>query len=169
MRRTLLLNTDYRPIAAVSGHKAITLVLVGKAEVIEEYSEVCHSQHFDMPVPSIIRLRYHVKVPYRTVIRLTKKGLLARDKGRCAYCSNKATTIDHIRPRSRGGKHTWQNVVACCKACNQTKGNRQLSELNWQLRIKPFAPTGIRAVAGLLNPEQAWLPYIQSIEEALAS
>lgn len=170
MQRTLLLNANYEPIAAITARKAVSLLIGQKVETIEEYdNEIYRAQFISVKAPSVVRLRYYVRVPYRTTLRITKKGVMIRDQHRCAYCSHRATTIDHIRPRSRGGKHTWQNVVACCKHCNQVKGNKQLSELQWHLRTKPFAPTGVRAVAGLLNPEPAWLPYIKSMEAALAS
>lgn len=113
-----------------------------------------------MPIPEVIRLNRYVKVPYKKKIPVTNKGVLKRDNHTCGYCGKKATTIDHIRPRSKGGKHTWLNVVAACVKCNSKKSDIQLSELGWTLNIKPFEPEGDSwLVYGLQNNEK-WKAYI---------
>jgi 5-methylcytosine-specific restriction endonuclease McrA len=165
MRRTLLLNNTYEPLAVVSLTRAVSLVVAGKADVLAAGEGEFRSEHTSVPVPEVIRLRYYVKVPYRTKLRLTRHALMARDDHKCGYCGHKATTIDHIRPRSKGGKHVWENVVACCRPCNQKKGNKQLSELSgWKLRSKPYAPKGIRwVIIGIGTLEPAWEEWLRDV------
>jgi len=163
MRRTLLLNNTYEPLAVVSLTRAVSLVVAGKADVLSAGEGEFRSANTSVPVPEVIRLRYYVKVPYRTRLRLSRQALMARDNHKCGYCGQKATTIDHIRPRSKGGLHEWKNVVACCRPCNQKKGDKQLSELpNFKLRIKPYSPTGIRwVIVGIGDLSPAWEQWLQ--------
>lgn len=162
---TLLLNGDYSPLRVVSLKRGINLVLAGKAEILEESDdEVLRSARMAVAAPSVIRLRYFVKVPYRARLPLTKDNLLARDKGRCGYCSRgvkgKDATIDHVIPRSKGGQHEWENVVACCSPCNQKKGDKLLSELRWELQVTPKAPHGLRWYVMGVEIEPSWEPYL---------
>ena len=73
---------------------------------------------------------------------LTRKAVFARDGGRCVYCGAAATSLDHVVPKSRGGSHTWDNVVSACSRCNHVKADRGIAELGWRLRRQPVAPTG---------------------------
>ena len=125
-----------------------------------------HSATASWPIPTVLRLRYMVRVPYRQNIGLTRKGVMLRDQRRCqfSHCSRAASTIDHVLPRSKGGEHTWTNVVAACGPCNTRKGSRLLSELGWSLKHQPAMP---RATVVMLSsagvqrvPEEwmAWLP-----------
>nr|WP_246361159.1 HNH endonuclease [Haloechinothrix aidingensis] len=85
-----------------------------------------------------------------------------RDRCRCAYCGSKATTVDHVVPRSRGGAHTWQNCVACCSKCNHRKADRLLAELGWTLRTVPEAPRGPywRLLTQINDRDADWRPYL---------
>jgi hypothetical protein len=101
----------------------------------------------------------------RRQLRVSLANLLVRDQGRCAYCSGPATTIDHVVPRSRGGTHSWENVVAACRPCNLAKGNHLLTELGWSLPDPPAAPQGLRwlrVAADTVAPE--WLSYLELAE-----
>ncbi|MYR05989.1 HNH endonuclease [Gordonia sp. SID5947] len=165
-RRVLLLNATYEPLTAISLRRAIVLVLRERADVVhaDDGGLAVHSADMSVPVPSVIRLRSFVKVPYRAVVPLTRAALMHRDRFRCGYCAAKATTIDHVLPRSRGGSHTWENCVACCASCNHRKADRLLSELGWTLRVQPGAPKGRhwRLLAAVKEIDPAWAQYIDA-------
>ena len=121
MGRVLLLNATYEPLQLVSERRAVVLMLAGRAEpiAIPEEPAVCRSATMVVEIPSIVRLHEMVKIP--TKVRtppLTRRSLLLRDNNKCAYCLEHADTIDHVIPRSRGGKHEWTNVVASCRRHN---------------------------------------------------
>ena len=163
-RRVLLLNATYEPLTALPLRRAIVLLVCGKADVVHGDSSglVLHSAAGSVDVPSVIRLRVYVRVPYRARVPLTRAALMHRDRFRCAYCSGKAETIDHVVPRSRGGTHTWENCVACCARCNHKKADKLLAELGWPLRTMPTAPRGRhwRLLSGLVDADPQWLPYL---------
>jgi 5-methylcytosine-specific restriction endonuclease McrA len=138
----LLLNASFEPLCVVSWKRAVVLVLSGKAETIEESNRVVRSESFNMVVPSVARLVRFVKVPYERKARLNLKSVMQRDKYECCYCGQRASTVDHVLPRSRGGIHCWINVVACCLKCNRIKGDRTPEEMGWRMRFKPFEPNG---------------------------
>ena len=85
-----------------------------------------------LPIPAVVRLARYVKVPYKPEVPLTRKGVLARDGHRCVYCGAAATSLDHVVPRSRGGPHVWENVVAACSRCNHAKADRSVADLGWR-------------------------------------
>lgn len=163
-RRVLLLNTTFEPLTALPVRRAIVLVVCGKAEVVHGDSAgmTLHSATHSIEVPSVIRLSQFVQVPYRGRVPLSRAALMLRDGNRCAYCGNRAETIDHVVPRSRGGSHTWENCVACCTRCNHRKADRTLRELGWRLSETPKAPRGRhwRLLAGASDPDPLWLPYL---------
>jgi 5-methylcytosine-specific restriction endonuclease McrA len=87
--------------------------------------------------------------------------VLRRDAHRCAYCGNSAGTIDHVLPRSRGGKDSWENLVACCLSCNNLKGDRTPSEMRWTLKVRPRAPHGATwLVRGVEKAEPQWDEFL---------
>ena len=88
----------------------------------------------------MIRLVHFVRVPYRNRVPLSRRAVFARDGHRCQYCNRAAENIDHVVPRSRGGPHTWENVVASCRPCNARKEDRLLAETDLRLRRPPRAP-----------------------------
>jgi 5-methylcytosine-specific restriction endonuclease McrA len=115
-----------------------------------------------IPSPSVVRLRYVVKVPYARRTAMSRRALFARDNYSCQYCGGFADSLDHVVPRSRGGQHTWENVAAACRPCNLRKRDRTPAEAN--MVVGP--PTAGAARAGLdhwlrstLVPEQ-WKPYL---------
>jgi 5-methylcytosine-specific restriction endonuclease McrA len=93
---------------------------------------------------------------------VSRRGVLRRDSNRCAYCAKSATTIDHVQPKSRGGKDTWENLVACCLRCNNKKGDKTLAEIGWALRTAPRMPHGTAwIVRGADHAEPEWHSYLQ--------
>lgn len=164
--RVLLLNASFEPLAVVTSKRAICLLLSGKAECLQEALEgaAFRSENLSLPAPSVLRLSRYVRVPYRRAVPMTRAGVLRRDARRCAYCTKRADTIDHVVPRSRGGAHSWENCVAACRGCNARKADRLIEELGWTLRSKPGPPA--RNGAGVLvlavEPLPAWEPWLQA-------
>jgi 5-methylcytosine-specific restriction endonuclease McrA len=157
----LVLNATYEPLCVVPLRRAVVLVLAEKAVVVEESSQVMHSERLAVPVPTVVRLARFVRVPFRREVPLTRRAVLDRDGHACAYCGGKADTIDHVRPRSRGGTHSWTNVVAACARCNHRKGDRLLSEIGWHLGVPPAQPPPtIAVVMGWTVREPSWEPYL---------
>jgi 5-methylcytosine-specific restriction endonuclease McrA len=146
MGRVLLLNASFEPLQLITPRRAVLLVLLERAEVVARHDDAprFRAPSAEVVVPSVVRLRHYVKVPFRAhQPPLSRRAVLARDHHRCAYCGNHADTVDHVVPRSRGGQHVWTNVVAACKRHNLQKGNRLLAELGWELRREPTAPSGL--------------------------
>jgi 5-methylcytosine-specific restriction endonuclease McrA len=169
MAVTLLLNATFEPLCVVSSRRAVVLVLTEKAVPVEDGDECFHSVTTIVRVPSVVRLTRYVRVPYRAQVPLTRKAVFARDGGRCAYCGAPATSLDHVVPRSRGGLHAWENVVASCARCNHTKADRVIGELGWRLRTVPRAPTGTSwRVLGSRAPDPRWQSYLTDGEAATA-
>tara|TARA_B100000131_G_scaffold247750_1_gene240785 strand:- start:554 stop:1060 length:507 start_codon:yes stop_codon:yes gene_type:complete len=139
MGQVLVLNASYEPLNITSWRRATVLMLKGKAESLEEDS----SQNIrkGIKLPTVIRLRYFIKVPYRE-LALTRKNLLQRDNNCCQYCGYKGNrlSIDHVIPRSRGGLDSWENVTTACLSCNVKKGNRTPQEAKMPLKRTPFKP-----------------------------
>jgi 5-methylcytosine-specific restriction endonuclease McrA len=156
----LLINADYQPLKVVSARRAIVLILSGKAEMVEPGDEYFRHERGAVAVPAVLRLLKFVKVPYRSTVPLTRKAVVSRDHGLCAYCSKTATTMDHVVPRSKGGPHRWENIVAACQSCNAKKDDRLLSELGWSLKVKPFAPKATLYVVFRNEQQEAWKPYL---------
>jgi 5-methylcytosine-specific restriction endonuclease McrA len=144
MGRSLVLNVTYEPISVVSRRRALLLLLADKADCLHESGDVIRSERLVVALPSVVRLRYFVKVPYLRRAPLHRRALFARDEHVCQYCGGAAEGIDHVQPRSKGGAHVWENVVACCRPCNVRKGDRLLSELPLMaLRHKPTVPDAL--------------------------
>jgi 5-methylcytosine-specific restriction endonuclease McrA len=157
----LVLNATYEPLCVVPLRRAVVLVLAEKAVVVEAGDAVMHSERLSMPVPSVVRLSRYVRVPYHREVPLTRRAVLDRDGHQCAYCGSRADTIDHVRPRSRGGQHVWTNVVAACARCNHRKGDRLLAEMGWQLAAPPAQPPAtVAVVMGWARKEPSWQPYL---------
>jgi 5-methylcytosine-specific restriction endonuclease McrA len=139
---TLLLNATYEPLCVVSTRRAIVLVLAEKAESVDAAPDVVHSETITLAVPVVARLTRYVRVPYPATVPLSRRAVFTRDGQICVYCGGSATSIDHVVPRSRGGTHTWDNVVAACRRCNHTKADRSLAEMGWVLPHPPRTPSG---------------------------
>jgi 5-methylcytosine-specific restriction endonuclease McrA len=156
----LLLNASMEPLTVVTGRRAVLLLLSGKAEVVEAGDARFRHERGSVAVPAVLRLLRYVRVPYRRTVPLSRRAVLTRDRGTCAYCSKAATTMDHVQPRSRGGQHRWENVVAACRSCNGTKDDRLLSELGWTLTFRPQAPQATLYVVLRYEQQDVWKPYL---------
>lgn len=159
--RTLILNATFEPIGVVSSRRALVLILDEKAELVHETERRFHSEHCAFPEPSVARLVQYIKIPRQTRIAISRRSVFARDGHRCQYCGSQAENIDHIVPKSRGGSHTWDNVVAACKRCNALKEDRLLEESGFTLRRRPTVPRSrvwLLAASGELRSE--WEQYV---------
>jgi 5-methylcytosine-specific restriction endonuclease McrA len=160
--QALVLNATYEPLSVVSARRAVVLLVREKAELVEEHGGRWSSEKMTIPVPSVIRLVRYVRVPYRRRVPLNRRAVFNRDAHLCQYCGSKAENLDHVVPRSRGGSHTWENVVAACRACNTRKGDRTPVEAGLVLIAQPRAPRqhGWLLVGLGAPPHPTWHPYL---------
>lgn len=166
MNAALLLNATYEPLSVVSWQKAITLLVLGKAEMVEVQNLVVHSASQRFRLPSVLRLLRRVKMP-RKRVQFCGTNVYQRDGFCCQYCGGsfvpEELTFDHVLPRSRGGRAEWCNIVTSCKPCNLAKGDRTPAEARMPLlkqptepRWWPFSSACARTAA---HPEE-WKPYL---------
>lgn len=170
MSDALVLNATYEPLCVVSARRAVVLVLGARAVSVQESGTVLHAERTAVAVPAVVRLTRYVKVPYRGAVPITRKGVLARDEHRCVYCGGAATSLDHVVPKSRGGAHTWENVVAACGRCNHTKADRPLHEMGWRMPRPPRAPSGAAwRILGSRRLDPTWMPYLAAVADGPAA
>ena len=161
----LVLNQDYQALTLCSVQRAVILVHLQKAEMVASLTgRFMRSTSMRFPWPSIVRLKAYVRVPYKRIM-LTRKNVLRRDGMRCQYCGRRdALTVDHVYPKSRGGRDTWENLVAACTPCNNRKGNRTPDEAHMPLLRKPFRPSQVMFIRDFIgNVEDDWKPYLLSL------
>ncbi|QXC62282.1 HNH endonuclease [Aquihabitans sp. G128] len=161
MVRALVLNATYEPLAVVTGRRAVVLVLADKADALDGSGLWLHAERLALEVPSVIRLRSVVKVSRSRDLPISRRGVFLRDEHRCQYCGDKAETLDHVVPKSRGGQHCWENVVAACRPCNVDKADRLLPETRFSLRRPPTQPRRLSWVTVAVGqvPDQ-WRPWL---------
>jgi 5-methylcytosine-specific restriction endonuclease McrA len=144
MNKVLVLTNDCEPLNITSWKRAIVLLLKGKAEYIEKIFELDSCIKIGQTyIPRTIKLTYDVAIP-KQELPFSRENIFARDGHRCQYCGRifpeKELTLDHVFPKSRGGKDEWDNIVTCCKHCNQEKADRTPEEANMPLINKPERP-----------------------------
>ncbi len=163
----LVLNASYEPINICGARRALVLVLKGIARTEEEHGLMLHAQRSRIAMPSVIRLLEYRRIPHQTRA-LSRKNILLRDRNTCQYCGEalppSELTLDHVVPRSRGGSSTWENLVACCHACNRHKGNRMLSEIEDMILLReprPFSLHTSRQIMRMLGrSDDRWRKYL---------
>lgn len=162
----LVLNATYEPINVCVARRALVLLLKGVAAEEEPSTHEIHSARRVLTVPSVIRLLEYRRIPRQTRA-LSRKNILVRDRHTCQYCgqmySGTDLTLDHVIARSRGGKSTWENLVTCCRKCNNRKGDRPPEEAGMQLvrRPRPFTLHTSRSLMRQLgNHQEAWRKYL---------
>jgi 5-methylcytosine-specific restriction endonuclease McrA len=159
----LVLNASYEAINVCSAKRALVLVCKGAAIVQEKSVHVLRTPTFNLPLPAVIRLLKYRAVP-RRLHTVSRKGIMVRDGFTCQYCrtflSAAKLTLDHVTPRSRGGKSTWENLVACCYQCNNRKGDKTPAEARMQL-ARPPKQFGVHARHKLLSQgSELWGKYL---------
>ncbi len=173
MVNVLLLNASDEPLAVVSLKRAVGLMLADKVDLVRPAADrELHSAHRAIPVPSVIRLRYYVSVPHRTVA-WSRANVLRRDHYTCQYCGHRMTTaeatIDHVVSQARCKKmninaNTWTNTVACCRKCQKRKGDKSMEETGMKFYDHNFTPKRPRVnyiVFALGSAPDEWRKYIR--------
>ncbi len=164
--RTLLLNQGYEPIKIIPWQRAITLLTLHKVEVVEEYDAQIRATSIIVQVPAVVRLRKAFR-RHAKPVKFSRVNIYARDGYRCQYCATRCTTdqltYDHVVPRSRGGRTTWDNIVSCCYTCNARKANRTPAEAQMALLSIPTRPTWMPSVQIQVSTKSvpdAWRDYV---------
>jgi 5-methylcytosine-specific restriction endonuclease McrA len=168
----LVLNQNYEPINVCNARRAFVLLNRGKAEVLETGPGHMRSPSAAFPLPSVIRLVYLVRRP-RPQMRLTRREVFLRDRYTCQYCGRQGRdlTLDHVFPRHRGGRHTWENLVAACKSCNHRKAGRTPSEARMDLVREPRQPrvSSYYVFYQYLDVQHGWRKFIPGWEDGTLS
>jgi 5-methylcytosine-specific restriction endonuclease McrA len=165
MERTLLLSQGYEPLATISWQRAISLLTLGKVEVVEEYDRDLRSRYLIIKMPAVVRLitafRRHKKQ-----VKFSRQNIMARDRWKCAYCGIKVSTqemtMDHVIPRAQGGTTCWENIVTSCETCNAAKADRTPKQAKMKLRKRPARPTWVPIFSVQLSgsPPDQWASYL---------
>lgn len=163
----VVLNASFEPLGIVPLSRALVFLLRERAVIVDAVpGRTVRSAEAEFPLPRVVQFREMIRVPYRYGdVPWSRRGLLQRDNYECAYCGGKnAQTVDHVLPRSRGGRDAWMNTVACCSPCNNRKADRTPAEAGMTLRYQPrpvtsretlvlaIAQTGADVVALGLQP-----------------
>ena len=165
--RALILDSTYRPMGLISWKKAIALVWLEKAEVLEEYEETLRSPSIEMHVPAVIRLVTYIRAK-EPKLRFSKRNLYTRDSGECQYCkkslSYDSSTYDHVTPRSKGGRTCWENIVIACAKCNEYKGDKTPGQTGLPT-VYPRVPTHWQlmkmTISSMTSAPEQWGFYLQ--------
>ncbi len=162
MSRVLVLNATFEPLAVVSARRAVCLVLDQKVEMLHATDQAFRSERRSVAVPSVVRLSRYVNAPRARRRSPNRRAVFVRDRDSCQYCGARAETMDHVLPRSRGGLHTWDNVVAACRRCNAKKRDRLPAESGMRLSRRPAPPsavTWVEIAAG--GVPDVWTAYLR--------
>ncbi len=164
--RVLVLNQNYEPLHICNWQRAVALIYTGKALSVEDDSAMLRSPRQEIRMPSVVRLYDYISRPLPEM-KLSRRAILARDDHKCQYCGKSARdlTIDHVIPREQNGHHSWENLVTCCRNCNNKKGNRMPRQAGMKLIKRPRRPRFIPYLsfatfrAALRN--EAWRDYLE--------
>lgn len=164
--QVLVLNQNYEPLNVCSWRRAVALLCLGKAIALEHENEVLRAPNQELQLPSVVRLQHPIRRPMPE-LKLSRRAVLARDAHTCQYCGHVARdlTLDHVVPRHKGGGASWDNLVACCRKCNNLKADKTPREANMTLVRKPHRPRFIpylsfaTFIAAAKNPH--WRDYLE--------
>jgi len=165
----LILNADFRPLSYFPlslwrWQEAVKATYLGRVTIVAEYDETVRSPSIEIHIPSVVVLKDYVKPIKSTAF--TRFNLFLRDEFTCQYCGARGDmTFDHILPRVRGGRTTWENVVASCSPCNLRKGARSLKQVGMALRRTPMRPSANQLLnAGRKFPpnhlHESWMDFL---------
>ncbi len=161
----LVLNSDYEPLNVCHVRRALVMIYLGKADVLHAHDSTIPAQETEIPRPSVVKLRHHVRRPLPE-LKLSRRTIFARDQYTCQYCgqATKDLTIDHVVPRRLGGRTDWENLVCSCRRCNMKKGDKLLHQTGMKLLRQPHRPRYIpyisltKYLAGRKN--DVWRDYL---------
>jgi 5-methylcytosine-specific restriction endonuclease McrA len=162
-KRVLVLNLDHSPVAVVTVQKAIVLTFMEKASSLSFYETlVVRTVSREFRYPAVVRLNQYKNIPYKGVL-LNRANLFRRDSNECQYCgSKKQLTIDHIVPRSKGGKTNWTNLITACHRCNVVKGNKTPEQAGMHLKSEPFRPSLAFFLSEYAERHaEEWMPFLE--------
>ena len=164
--RVLVLNASFEPINVCTERRAVVMIFKGVARMEEHNGHMLHSQKVTLHAPSVIRLTEYRHIPFERR-SLSRKNILIRDHYTCQYCAETlpaaALTLDHVMPRSRHGKSSWENLVACCYPCNNAKGDRTPEQAVMKLlrQPRPFNLHTNRHLMRLMaHSDSRWRKYL---------
>lgn len=162
-RNVLVLNQNYEPLSVCTVKRAVILIYLGKAEIIEKYDgyKIC-SVSWSVPVPSVVRLGFYIRVPQKRIL-LTRKNIVKRDGHTCQYCgeNHAQMTVDHVIPKIYGGQDSWENLVCACIRCNNIKGNRTPEQAGMKLLKRPKRPNHITFIQQFVGiSDHRWKQYL---------
>ncbi len=163
--QTLVLSQAMEPVKIVSWQRAVTLLFLGKVEVLEEYDQNIRHPTYVLKMPAVVRLLQAFRRDKKAV-KFSRVNIYGRDKYRCQYCGCKLSislaTYDHVIPRAQGGKTEWTNIVTACEACNSKKANRTPEQAGMKLRVTPVRPVAVPIMTLRIgsDPPEAWRDYI---------
>lgn len=173
MERTLLLSQGYEPLATISWQRAISLLTLGKVEVVEEYDRELRSRYLIIKMPAVVRLITAFR-RHKQKVKFSRHNILARDRWKCQYCGIKVKTqdmtMDHVVPRSQGGVTCWENIVTSCEPCNAKKADRTPQQAGMRLKKQPKRPNWVPIFSVQLAgdaPDQ-WASYMYWTSELKA-
>jgi 5-methylcytosine-specific restriction endonuclease McrA len=158
----LVLNADFQPLNVTNLKRGFNLVWKGKAEVVKyDADSPIESSERKYKRPIIIRLIRYVYIPFKKV-PLSRHNIYRRDGHKCGYCESKSNlTLDHIIPKSKGGKNSWTNLVTCCKKCNTKKDDRTPKQAGMKLLVKVYRPSFVEFVHGMKGGKRPeWHEYL---------
>ena len=165
--RTLLLNSTYEPLKVIPWQRAVTLMWLGKVEVVRHYDKDVRSISFKVRMPAVVRLLRFVRRK-QPQVSFSRRNLFARDENRCQYCKKhfemSELTYDHVVPRSHGGRTEWTNIVTCCVDCNRRKGGRTPEQAGMKLLRMPkrpdYLPNVVSITIGVKTAPEAWRDFL---------
>ena len=159
----LVLDNSYMPRSIISSQRAFVIKYKGNAEIIENYPTYFSTPNTDMvyPKPCVIRILKYINLEYKNV-PLTKNNVFKRDDNTCVYCGEKdikKLTIDHVYPKSKGGKDSWDNVVTACNKCNNVKADLTIEEWGRE-HPNPKRPHYLMLLRNLKKIPENWKKYL---------
>jgi 5-methylcytosine-specific restriction endonuclease McrA len=163
VKNCLVLNASFEPINVIDDTRAVVLILQGKAESVVDTDRLCSGSAQTLMFPSVIRLTYMADVPRLRQVPLSRRALFQRDQFTCQYCGEKPAKleVEHVVPRSQGGRNVWHNVVTACRSCNARKRDRTPEQAGMRVLKKPYAPSRVAMIASRGFPE--WEPFLGGV------
>ena len=159
----LVLNQNYEPLSVCSVRRAVVLIFLGKAEMVETADGLTvRSAYRSFPIPSIVRLGIYIKVPQKRIL-LTRKNVIKRDGHTCQYCGETRgeMTVDHVVPKIYGGLDSWENLICACTRCNNLKGDKTPEQAGFQLLCRPRRPNQITFIQQFVGiSDSRWRQYL---------
>jgi 5-methylcytosine-specific restriction endonuclease McrA len=164
MVATLLLNAGFEPVKVISWQRAVTLLVLGKAELLEAYESEIRSASHSIEMPSVVRLRRGARGRMQKGVKFCRGNVYRRDGYTCQYCGARPgasrLTFDHVIPRSRGGLTEWTNIVTACSDCNRAKADRTPQEAGLSLARPPIRPMYMSPVQAEDVQHDSWKGYL---------